>query len=160
MAIILEGFDNSGKTSLSSLFGLPILHPGPRPRTLEAVLDCIHLQQEQATQHVVMDRVTAISHNAYCFDYPDPKYLFRRSMDLVQTEGVVLIYCRPPTEVMLDFSRHNVKDHDTEAHLAWLKKFGSEIIIRYDAIMSQLPHLTYDYTNPNPNIVSLALGGK
>lgn len=69
-AIILEGPDGTGKSSLaerlSSHFNLPVHKIGPRPKTAQEVVD--HLAQQQALVErgdVILDRSTAFSQFVY-----------------------------------------------------------------------------------------------
>lgn len=156
MAIILEGFDNSGKSTLAESFGLEVLHPGPRPETVVAEYACIQHQLANASQPVVMDRVTCISSPAYAGNRPFHRLYKRHALQLLAQSHCVLIYCRPPIDVILDFSTHKAKSYDTPDSEMTLRRKARAVVGNYDNIMTNLPHLKYDYTNPDRKIVQLA----
>lgn len=151
MAIVLEGFDNSGKTTLgkrlAKALGTPVMHPGPRPMTPEQVDECLSKQRRLMRYPLIMDRVTCISHNAYSKDEALDMYLVSEAHFLFgpPTDNT-LIYCRPPLEVIKDFSKHEVKFYDEELHLDWIKRNADRVVARYDEIMASLPHIKWDYT--------------
>ena len=155
MAIIVEGFDNSGKSTLAASLGRPVVHPGPRPGPSEE-LDYLVEQLRTSVHPVTMDRVTAISQPCYGDIASLPFYLpyVRKMLD---SYPCILIYCRPPTEVIKDFSNHVVKSYDDENKVRWLQDNADRIIANYDHVMAKIPHLRYDYTDPDPNVIELAL---
>ena len=157
MAIILEGFDNSGKSTLAGCFGLDVRHPGPRPKTFEDERICLEDQANLAGEELILDRITAISTPVYTnlkspWDQRYIDYLNR----MLSTMHCVLIYCRPPIEVILDFSKHEVKSYDDEEAVKLLQAAAPAIVQRYDEFMGQFPHRKYDYTNPDRKLVQLA----
>lgn len=156
MAIIVEGFDNSGKSTLAASFGLEIVHPGPRPKNQDEVNECLKLQVLQARFITVMDRVTAISHPCYAMRDPNDQEILSLTR-MLNTKHCVLIYCRPPIEVIKDFSRHICKSYDEVSKINWLQDNAEKIVAQYDRLMSMVPHMKYDYTNPDPNVVKAAL---
>jgi hypothetical protein len=154
MAIIVEGFDNSGKSTLAYYFGLDVLHPGPRPTTHNQEHHCLVDQLSHARLPVVLDRVTCISTPAYT-----GKSIagYREwALRLTETHHCILIYCRPDLEYITDFSRHKAKSYDDLKQLDWLSKNAKDIVARYDALMSTLPHMRYDWVNPDRSVVQAA----
>lgn len=156
MAIILEGFDNSGKSTLANSFGLEVLHPGPRPANIMEEIRCIRDQLARAGDPVVMDRVTCISTPAYAGNRIFHRAYRGHAFELVTKPHCVIIYCRPNINTILDFSTHQSKEYDTPASELALRRKARNVIANYDAIMNLLPHLRYDYTNPDPKVVQLA----
>jgi hypothetical protein len=155
MAIIVEGMDNSGKSTLAASFGLDVLHPGPRPRSAKETMNCLEGQLVSSRLPVVMDRVTAISTPAYTGDLDNLVFKdYRKAM--VDTHHCVIIYCRPPIEAIKDFSRHTAVGHDEKRQIQWMIKHADQLIANYDRLMETVPHLKYDYTNPNDWIVKAA----
>lgn len=150
MAIIVEGFDNSGKSTLAASFGLEIVHPGPRPATWQDTLKCMDDQLATCGRNLVMDRVTPISQPCYTGKY-DPIYA-QYLNGMLSTQHCVLIYCRPPINIIMDFSRHQVKSYDDEVKVKWLKDHAIEIVDRYDSFMSCFPHKRWDYTHPDMRV--------
>lgn len=155
MAIILEGFDNSGKSTLAASFGLDVVHPGPRPRSFWEEIDFLETQLRECRLPIVMDRVTSVSTPCYTGDLYNPRYR-NNIREMLGTPHCVLIYCRPPLEVIQDFSRHQAKDYDENHRLNWLSKNAEKIVSNYDKYLRGLPHLVYDYTNPNMSVVQKA----
>ena len=154
MAIIVEGFDNSGKSTLASSFGLPIFHPGPRPKSSLEEYQCLTTQMDRARDPVVLDRVTSISTPCYTGQNWSVSHDWAKRM--IGQQSCVVIYCRPPIEKIVDFSRHVAKDYDEAKHVQWLIDNAEGIVANYDLYMAQLPHLKYDYTNPDRRVVQLA----
>lgn len=155
MAIIVEGMDNSGKSTLAASFGLDVLHPGPRPRNARETKECLERQLESARLPVVMDRVTAISNPAYTGEGLGA--LYRQYLDdMLAMPHCIVIYCRPPLEAIMDFSRHTEVKHDQKAQVEWMKRNASRLVSNYDKLMSHIPHLKYDYTKPNEEVVKAA----
>ena len=145
MAIILEGFDNSGKSSLASKLGLEVVHPGPRPKTDAEELKCLEQQAAMLYRRgIVMDRCTAISQA--CYSGTQHLTYHDWVVKALTRAPVVIVYCRPPIEVMMDFSTHQVKSYDDEKFIKYLQDNGLDIIARYDAFMARYPHIKYDYT--------------
>ena len=155
MAIIVEGFDNSGKSTLAASFHLTVVHPGPRPKNEEEERLCLEHQLMTCGNLIVMDRVTSLSTPAYSGN-ASVRYgsYLRRMLD---TPYCVLVYCRPPIEVIKDFSRHICKSYDEASKVQWLHDHAEEIVERYDFMMSQVPHRVYDYTNPDLELHGAAL---
>lgn len=154
MAIILEGFDNSGKSTLAASFGMRIVHPGPRPVSDGEEAMCLDYQLETCQDYRVMDRITSVSTPCYTGNFASTYQEYLDAM--LQKRHCVLVYCRPPLEVIMDFSRHVAKSYDEESKILWLRDNAEAIVGRYDLYMSQFPHLKYDYTNPDRSVVALA----
>lgn len=155
MAIVLEGMDNSGKSTLAKSMGLGIRHPGPRPVTLDDILRCLSEQIANASQIVVMDRVTNISHAAYAESMPPELAMlleYHRKV-MFSTPYCVLIYCRPPIQVIKDFSKHVLKSYDDVDKINHIVNRAEVIVENYDRIMEGLPHAKYDYTNPDNDML-------
>lgn len=142
--IILEGFDGAGKSTLAAKLKFPVKHAGGPPKTLLDLISNLKSQSEWCGQRVILDRVTCISHQVYGNAMWDPK-LLHCLREMMKCKNTVLVYCRPPNEVLLDFSKHEVKGHDSTEHLEMIEKEALTFISRYDEIMSQTPHVKYDY---------------
>lgn len=155
MAIIVEGFDNSGKSTLAASFHLTVVHPGPRPTTEEEERLCLENQLAMCGNLIVMDRVTSLSTPAYSGNTSINHWNYIRRM--LDTPHCVLIYCRPPIEVIKDFSRHICKSYDDVHKVQWLHDHAEEVVHRYDLMMAAIPHRVYDYTNPDPDLYGAAL---
>lgn len=155
MAIVVEGFDNTGKSTLARYFQLDIKHPGPRPKTPYEEATCLQLQLLQAGLPVVLDRITSISTACYG-DRMEDTLLARYRQAMTRMPRCIVVYCRPPLGKILDFSTHESKDYDTSEQEAWLKSNAVAIVGRYDRLMSTIPHVTHDWTNPNWALINKA----
>lgn len=154
MAIIVEGMDNAGKSTLARSFGLRVVHPGPRPETQGEEAMCLDYQLETCGLNRVMDRVTSISTPCYTGNFAS---LYTEYLDAMLSQPhCVLVYCRPPMDIIKDFSHHSAKSYDDEAKIKWLQDNAEIIVARYDLYMSRFPHLKYDYTNPDQTLLGLA----
>lgn len=153
--IVLEGMDNSGKSTLAQLFGLEVVHPGPAPKSTEEELNCLKDQNQLAgANNIVHDRVTCISSQVYKNKVSDPRYMsYLRSM--YAAPGCVIVYCRPPDNLILDFSNHATKAYDTAEGLQLLADNAGQYLRSYDRLMYNVPHLLYNYSISN-NIVEQA----
>jgi len=156
MAIILEGMDNSGKSTLAKNFGLEIVHPGPRPKTWGEEQTCLESQLRECRNPIVMDRVTCISSQVYSRRLFDPEYMDYLDR-MVHTKGCVIIYCRPPRNIILRMNNHEVKPYDTTEDLANIKLNGNYFIDSYDKLFKSIPHLVYNYTRPDDSVVQQAI---
>lgn len=148
--IILEGFDNSGKSTLAQKLGLPVKHAGGPPKDFRQLTTNLEEQLEYCGKPVVLDRVTCISDQVYgnkMFDLHLQAYL----KQMLKCKSSVLVYCRPPIEAILNFTDHQVKDHDTAEHLEDIKTNAIRYIDRYDQLMSTIDHIKFDYTKDADN---------
>jgi hypothetical protein len=159
VAIIVEGFDNSGKSTLAQNFGLEVLHPGPKPKGKWEEIRCLEEQQKSARLPVVLDRVTCISNQVYGDRMMEP-YL-KDAMDrLLSTHGCILIYCRPDLDSILDFSKHTVQAHDDLRQIEWMKKNALRLVSQYDQLMRSVPHMKYDWTKPDAGLLEEAFNSQ
>ena len=156
MALIIEGFDGCGKSTLAQKFGLEVKHPGPRPKTWGDEQRCLEAQLRDARLPIVMDRITCISSQVYkglLFDKKYMSYLDR----MVYTTNCVIIHCRPPTDVVLDMLNHEAKSYDTKAHIDDITKNAKTYLQAYDNLLKSTPHLLYNYTKPDNSVIDTAL---
>lgn len=161
MIILLEGFDNSGKSSLSRLLkeelGFEMAHPGKKPTDIVSYADMVSKQlalfRNAHELNLIMDRCTTISTNMYN-DYDFLKNVRIDKVVKYMTENpyIVIIYCRPPIDALLDFSKHEMSEADDESIVDHAKQNAIKIISRYDNLFLDLTSrnavLRYDYTKP------------
>lgn len=154
--IILEGFDNSGKSTLAQEFKLEIVHPGPAPRTSSEERSCLEAQLHDARLPIVMDRVTCISSQIYKNKLLDSYYMdyLNRMLD---TPGCILIYCRPSLLSILDFSGHKPKAYDTVENTKRLRLEAEQHVMRYDALMKVVPCMVYNWSKPDKTVIQEAI---
>lgn len=145
--IILEGPDNSGKSSLAAELGLTYRHPGPAPINDAALDECLATQLSIMRSPIVHDRVTCISHQIYNPGwFLDPKLLLNLRQ-MIECEDVLFIYCRPPESHMMNFAHHKAKDYDTEEHIKKVIDNQHKYIAGYDELFDSIPHVVYDFTD-------------
>ena len=144
MAIILEGFDNSGKSSLADRLGFPVLHAGGPPANDIELRACLDKQLSDCKPGVTFDRVSCISDQVYGgkMFHEMHKWYLKRMLDQPAT---IVIYCRPPDEFLKDFSGHIRKSHDSDQHIEDIEANMALYIKRYDDLMITIPHVKYDY---------------
>ena len=149
MIIILEGFDESGKSALakklSERIGFNVSHPGKRPFDIDDALRMADIQSGllhfAKDVNLILDRVTCISSNCYTWQSTD---LFaRHQTQIINSNHVKVIHCKhngaPLTE----------SEHDRDESVNFARKNKEQIIERYNQLFAGIPHCEYDYTNPN-----------
>lgn len=140
MIVILEGADNSGKSTLakrlSKDLGIDAVHPGGPPKNIiEVIARC----EEQSAVFglstevdVIFDRVTCISDLIY---RGRPEYdrifeIFHRQ--LKTAKNVIIVYCRPSDERLKNFDDHIQQPHEDAAVVQHAKDNVDRIISEYD----------------------------
>jgi len=153
--IVVEGPDNAGKSTLigklSRTLGWNVYHPGGPPANAEEFLKQAISSLKYAHEKVIQDRSMIISDPVYSTVYP--RNFSCDYHELIVTLCVyvnpVIIYCRPPDEFMLDFSRHEIGENDDENQLITLHSNMPRIIQEYDMVMLSIQHIKYDHTSDN-----------
>lgn len=144
--LVLEGPDNSGKSTLGKALGLQYFSAGPAPKSVTELQECLNIQQMRAGLPCVQDRLTCISHQVYSEDLTKG-FLQSELERLVKVPTFLIVYCRPPERVLMDLSTHKVKSYDTEEHMAKIIANQHIYIQRYDELMANIPHVQYDWTD-------------
>lgn len=155
--VILEGPDNSGKSTLgvdlTRLFGWPVEH-SKKPELDEyeghdrEFMAYMHAVQHLSPKAVIRDRTYAISENIYgpIIRKQSMLGLFaEQSLKMLASTQIPIVYCRPPIPLILGTSKKEMAGV-VENHRA--------IIKRYDEMMELLDDCgafvyRYDYTNPS-----------
>jgi hypothetical protein len=149
MAIIVEGPDNSGKSTLCQLLHeklcMPVLHAGGPNATNDVALKCCKEQQEFLLNNAILDRVTPISRQIYENRYGEPE-LQDHLKKMLRTPFTTLIYCRPPNEKLMDMSSHKVREGESGDHIHYVLENQHNFIELYDRLMAGVPHIAYDWT--------------
>jgi len=149
MIIILEGFDESGKSALakklSERIGFNVSHPGKRPFDMDDALRMADIQSGlihfAKDVNLILDRVTCISSDCYTWRTTD---LFaKHQMQIINSEYVKVIYCK------YNGAPLTVSEHDRNGSVDFARKNKEQIIERYNQLFAGIPHCEYDYTNPN-----------
>jgi len=141
-AIVLEGFDGAGKSTLAKSLSDWLDRPvhtigGPPANNFMAEVNCFQ-QWMKLNRSIIMDRCTPISR--LCYEDHLPNWHVRslhRWLNSFKSKALV-IYCRP-REFM-----HEPSLHDTPEHLERIHRDGRHIIRKYDALMDNVPHIKFD----------------
>jgi hypothetical protein len=163
--IIIEGADNSGKSTLacelSSRLNIPLHHSGGPPRNADEIL----LRQQdivsslENSERKIFDRVPVISDMVYGIPlrggspFQSNHQTFREQ--LRNALKFPVIYCRPPVEILLNIvgrDQSHKSAYKTPEHMAALLKKIPHVIERYDLLISNYPHITYDYTGRGSSV--------
>jgi len=152
MRLILEGPDNAGKTTLARKLtdelgqAIFYFHPGGKPDSLAAELECMSEQFTMIVQHsnILMDRVTCISQRVY---NPDPAQAQLRAdaLSRLQTMAPVVVYCRPSTDRLLRVQDFKWRPGETDEHKQKIISGQHTFVTRYDELMRGVPHVHYDW---------------
>ena len=153
MPIVIEGPDNSGKSrlakELATRLGSLVIHAGPKSGSYSKMVSDMAAQNRKLSSpqsnNDVFDRLTCISERTYrnyC-DVDDKAMV--QALDSLVAHDVILIYCRPPSSTIMDFSTHLVKAYDTESAMKDIVDNAHRYIARYDATFSKIPHLSYNW---------------
>lgn len=149
MIIILEGFDESGKSTLANKLagrlGINVSHPGKRPFDFD---DALRMADTQAglfhfakDVDLILDRVTCISSNCYTWH---PTDLFAKyQSQIIESKHIKVIYCK------YNGAPLTVSEHDRDGSVGFARKNKEQIIERYNQLFAGIPHCEYDYTNQN-----------
>lgn len=148
--IILEGADNSGKTTLGKDLlqqnpRLEYFHSGSAPRDEEHENMCLLQQYEKAIQpHIIVDRVTCISQQVYKKNRLfEPKLMAQ--LDAILMAGALIVYCRPSTDRLMAVEHFTWRDEETEEYKQQVIANQHQYIEKYDQLMMKVPHITYDF---------------
>lgn len=153
--IIVEGLDNSGKSTLaaylSAELGLPIHHPGGNPKSKEEVIERANFALDNHDKYI-FDRTPFITEAVYCVLRNEDSWLADQKELYARFENLqpVLIYCRPPDNYVLDMRKHGLKDYDTPEYIEQLTTKHRSLLRIYDMLMRKLPCIAYDYTSDAP----------
>lgn len=146
MIIILEGADNSGKSTLAkrlaSDLNLEVCHPGGPPKNIaEALARCVEQDAifDLCTEvNFIYDRVTCISDMIYRGkpQYHEAFIGFIRS--LRYKPNVMIVYCRPSDERLKNFDDHVMQAHEDESIVQHAKDNVDRIISEYDNLFADI----------------------
>lgn len=148
--IVIEGPDNAGKTTLAKELmqlnsRLEYFHAGSAPKDLIHEQMCIDQQFEQfVLPHVIGDRATCISQQVY-----QEGRLFEHKLlgdiDRLVMIGCIIVYCRPSTDRLMAVQSFQWRDEETEAHKQKIIRNQHTFILRYDELMTRVPHIAYNF---------------
>lgn len=144
MIVVLEGADNSGKSTLaqrlSKDLGIDVVHPGGPPKNIVEVITRCN-EQSQVFQlstdvDLIFDRITCISDLIYRgrLEFDRVFGVFQSQLKLMK--NVVIIYCRPSDERLRNFDDHVMQSYENEAVVQHAKDNVDRIIEEYDNLMA------------------------
>lgn len=142
MAIIIEGMDNSGKSTLGAAVGayMSLLvqeSEGPplSDDEINARVDKYELMQDR-----VFVRHPVISNAIYGKFRPEGNPITLGREMLFYEQKHIIVYCDAGTR---GFDGHILKDHDTEVHQKLLRQKQEELLKEYRLWAAQKAHFIY-----------------
>lgn len=128
--IILEGFDNSGKSTLgkelSERLNLPYRH-NEKPESLDKFTQPFFLQLAASWELKIQDRFSPISELVYGSVCRDKSVLdgchFKYLDMMLRGKHAIVIYCRPSMETIMNFKGREQMDGVVENKIILLKRY-------------------------------------
>lgn len=151
MNVVLEGADNSGKTTLAKYLvtrcpTVKYFHPGGPPAGVDDEVRCIKQQTDllRSGFPVVIDRVTPISQTIF---NPDPLFNPARwaALQEMAKTDTLFVFCRPSTDRLLRLQDMTWAEHDTEEMKQKVIKNQHVHVRAYDNLMAHIRCLHYDF---------------
>jgi hypothetical protein len=158
---IIEGPDGSGKTTLAKKiaagFGVQIFHAGGPPESHDELLSRVQFQYERFGS--ILDRASIITERVYG-PIIRGKSVF--TLDEYETwikayaeKGWMMIYCRPPTEVLLQYVKNEMdrvicdegKFYKNAIHFTRVRANMPSIVLAYDRFVSRSMNLGMEVIN-------------
>ncbi len=143
MKIVVEGYDNTGKSTLISELALKLkldVHwaGGPPKNRLIALIDSHNQLMMSNTIH---DRITPISRVCYEDPASIPTEVVPLSKILGQfiNNDALFIHC------VGDGGEHKLSDCDNKDHLKYIQDNEEMIRLRYEMNFQIIPHMRYDF---------------
>lgn len=140
MNIVVEGSDNSGKTTLVDILAQylnwPVVHSdGPAPT---ADLFNSRARQYLGMHHVIFDRHCLVSERIY--GAARDRSMADPSLErMFYNASKIVILCRGDGTL----GQHRVKEHDTEEHLEMVKRKHQSICAAYDVWALDYANIIY-----------------
>jgi hypothetical protein len=147
MAIILEGADGCGKSTLSAIiaeyFDIEVYHPG-RPQTGTEMYDAIYMIKSREG-NTVIDRVPWISDVVYNIALNRPHKIPVETMNTFIDSTDIVIWCNPSID---ELNIVDGKSHKPVDYLNQVKESSKRIRDEYFALFKSYPYdfFVYDYT--------------
>jgi len=159
MPIVIEGPDNAGKSSLANdiatrLGGL-VIHAGPPVSDYSKMAkDIAQMDLDLANpehRNDVFDRAACISESVYQNHCGADDLALTGGIQRLLARDTILIYCRPPSSTLMDFSTHLTKAYDTEETMQKIVDNAHLYIERYDEVFSKIPHINFSWIDAVDN---------
>lgn len=152
MIIILEGFDESGKSTLANKLagrlGIKVVHPGPKPIDIDDAKQMAARQFGLMTfaQHVnlILDRVTCISSHCYMMNITNEFKSEQAAINVLESQGhVKVIRCISYPAALKQ------TENDTSDSLEHASRNRHQIIQNYQSVFMNIGHHVYNYKDPD-----------
>jgi hypothetical protein len=161
--VVLEGSDNSGKTTLAQQLcrlvpELTYFHPGSPPKSASEESECVEYQLallERSTPYIV-DRVTPISQMIYNHNHDLAITRYRQLNQYLRRQDVLIVYCRPPSDRLLRVQDLTWSEHDTEETKEKAIRDVHWHVRDYDILMATIPCLKYDFEQDSELVATIA----
>lgn len=151
MRFVLEGPDNSGKTTLAreladNVPATTYFMAGDPPRDWNHEQECVKQQRDilAANASILMDRVTCISQMVYNPDESLRVYRLKGLSEILKM-GAILVFCRPSSERLSRTDEFTWREGETEEHRQKIIQNQMTFVARYDRLMANFPCLMYDF---------------
>lgn len=158
--IIIEGPDNSGKTTLGQMLSrelmTPVVHsmkPDPTWSELQALDQAI---MQLLPQQYIRDRTYAISEWVYgpiCRGRSALGALHKQALNVLLHQRHLIIYCRPKDEVILKNDGREQMEGVLENHLAIVK--GYDRLMDAIKVSMSIEVIEYDWTEGDKSFFNL-----
>lgn len=161
--IIIEGPDNSGKTTLgnrlSKRLNVPLQHSGGPAKGKDEILMRTDNILRERNSICIRDRIPIISEYVYANALGRPSFFTDENimhyLNLLIQMHPVIIFCNPPKEIVLG-GNHKFGEHDTPEHHRKVEENKLTIYEMYQSVFSMIPHYSYDWTQDNIDTIYLA----
>lgn len=161
MAIILEGPDAAGKTTLGQKLqdnGFDLIMSGGAPQNETELLEYCNMQLAHCgRRQAALDRISPISHPIYNPFYRGSKMIKEWLDRMINHRDTLIVYCRPPNEVMMRPEKHQWKDYDSDEHKQKILDGQMQFIQLYDDFFDKVPNVQYDYTDNTSSLTLIEL---
>lgn len=155
MMIVVEGPDGAGKSTLIEAarqkrqYFVRFQSSGPPPDKKAVIQTLFWLQSFPGNIPLVCDRIPCISDRVYGPILRNTDLFVGMPLDFGLAKCSTLIYCRPPTSVLLKNALEGV-------HLEGVRERQEHIVQAYDQLINKLSEklnarvIQYDYTSDDP----------
>lgn len=143
MKIVVEGFDNSGKSTLinklAKTFKLDIHWAGGPPKN--HVIALSDSTTQLSMEDIIHDRITPISRQ--CYESPEaikPEMIF--------LPGILKNFIRCKSKFIYCTGKgieHMLSECDSDDHLTYITENEVVIKLRYEHLFESIPHIKYDF---------------
>lgn len=155
MSIIIEGHDNSGKSTLgqalASYMGLIVQESEGPPLSDDEIND--RVDRYELMQDRLFIRHPVISNSIYGQFRPGGDPITPGRREIFYEKKHILIYC----DAQRGYEGHVVKDHDTEDHQKLLELHQSELLKAYRLWAAQHAHFIYRIGDDTDCLISTVL---